>query len=73
MSDVLKLIGHLVLSCFGLAVIFVIGWFVIGMCICFYKIHINKKPKNKPKEVVIQECYKGHGLCDCPEICRENC
>jgi hypothetical protein len=33
--------------------------------------HFRKKeiPKNSKK----QECYKGHGLCDCTGLCRENC
>lgn len=30
--------------------------------------HFKKQEKSKK-----QECYKGHGLCDCTGLCRENC
>jgi len=26
-----------------------------------------------PKQLQKQQCYKGHGACDCPGTCRENC
>lgn len=47
--EVIKILGWLILGCFGFAVLFVFLWFVIGMSICFYKIYI-KKPKPKSDE-----------------------
>lgn len=73
MIEVLKFIGWAVLTAFGSAVFIVIMWFVIGLIVCFYKIHFKKNPVKKVEDIHIQECYKGRGLCDCPGTCRENC
>lgn len=72
MSNLLENIGYFVLGCFGLAIALILGWFIVAMGLCFYKIYIKKKSKNKQPEVVIRECYKGHGLCNCLGTCLEN-
>lgn len=41
--EILKYIGYLVLSSFGLAVSIVVLWFTIGLCVCFYKIFLKKE------------------------------
>lgn len=49
MVEVIKAFGWVILGCFGIAIIFVLLRFIVGMSICFYKIYI-KKSKVKSNE-----------------------
>lgn len=71
--ELIKSFGWLILIAFGFVLAFVVSWFSVGMMICFYKIYFKQTPVKKVEDIHIQECYKGHGLCDCPGACRENC